>query len=218
MPDLPLVKICGVCDPSDARMAVAAGASHIGVIRVPGSRRTRPAEVAREVCVAGAGARRVGVYVDAPTATIVREADQLGLDVVQLHGSEEPQRVRLLRDRGFEVWKVVKPGRAEELLDAAYRYRDADLLLVEGASDRGPGGVGARFPWAEVAAAMDRLPPRVRIGVAGGLTAENVGRAVRRFRPALVDVSSGVESSLGHKNGARVRAFIAAVHAAAGGR
>jgi phosphoribosylanthranilate isomerase len=206
----PEVKICGVCDPADARLAVAAGATHVGVIRVPGSRRTRPAEVARDVCQAAAGARKVGVYVDAPTAAILREVEELGLDVVQLHGREGPERVEMLMSRGLEVWKVVKPERAEELLAAARRYETADMLLIEGRSVRGLGGVGARFPWAEIAAAMDRVPAGTLVGVGGGLNPDNVGQAVRRFRPSLVDVSSGVEREPGRKDPDLVRAFVRA--------
>jgi phosphoribosylanthranilate isomerase len=208
LPSWPDVKICGVCEPRDAEEAVAAGATHIGVIRIPGSRRTRPVPVARTVCEAAAGALRVGVYADAPLPTILREVETLGLDVVQLHGHEEPERAMSLAARGVEVWKVVKPERAEDLLTAARRYRGADLLLVEGRSDHGPWAAGSRFRWGEVAAAVDRLPPATLLGVAGGLTPENVGQAVRRFRPALVDVSSGVELTVGRKDPARVREFI----------
>lgn len=214
LPVHPDVKICGICDPSDAELAVEAGATHIGVIRVPGSRRTQTAAIAREVCAAAVGGRTVGVFVDASTATILREAELLGLDVIQLHGREGPERIEALTDHGYEVWKVVKPGSAEDLLTAARRYPSADLLLVEGRSDRGHGGVGARFPWGEVESAVDRLPPGTLLGVGGGLTPENVAGAVRRFRPALVDVSSGVERELCRKDGDRVRSFIRAARPA----
>jgi phosphoribosylanthranilate isomerase len=207
-PAWPDVKICGVCDPSDAAEAVTAGATHVGVIRIPASRRMRPLGVARSVCAAAAGALRVGVYADASLATILREVTALGLDVVQLHGGEGPERVAALVERGVEVWKTVKPGRAEDLLEAARRYEVADLLLVEGRSDLGLWGAGPRFRWSEVAAAVDRLPAGTLVGVAGGLTPENVAQAVRRFRPALVDVSAGVETGVGRKDAARVAEFI----------
>lgn len=216
VPVTPDVKICGICDPGDAALAVEAGATHIGVIRVPGSRRTKPLGIAREICEVVVGALRVGVYVDAPMATILREADVLGLDVIQLHGTESPEQVNTLSARGYEVWKVVKPVRAEELLEAARRYRSADLLLVEGRSERDHGGVGARFPWGEVAAAVERLPVGTLLGVGGGLTPENVAAAVRRFHPTLVDVSSGVESEVCRKDRDRVRMFIAAARSALG--
>ena len=217
-PRLPDVKICGVCDPGDAAEAVSAGATHVGVIRVPGSRRTRPAGIARQICDAAVGARRVGVYVNATTPTILREAERLGLDVIQLHGSEPPERVRVLTERGLEVWKVVKPARAEDLLEAARRYRSADLILVEGWSEKGHGGAGARFNWGEVAAAVDRLPVGTLLGVGGGLDPDNVAAAVRRFRPTLVDVSSGVERTPGQKDPDRVRAFVQSARRAGRGR
>jgi phosphoribosylanthranilate isomerase len=217
-PVWPDVKICGVCDASDAAEAVEAGATHVGVVRIPLSRRTRPLGVARGICAAAAGARRAGVYADASVATILREAEALGLDVVQLHGDEDPKRVELLVGRGVEVWKTVRPVRAEDVLDAARRYAAADVILVEGRSELNPRTPGSRFRWAEVAAAVDRLPPGTLLGVSGGLTAENVGQAVRRFRPAVVDVSAGVESSVGRKDAAKVSEFVRLARRSAGRR
>lgn len=214
---VPEVKICGICTPADAELAVAAGATHIGVIRVPGSRRTQSATIAREVCVAAAGARTVGVFVDASTETILREAEALGLDVIQLHGDEGPERIEPLSAFGYEVWKVVKPLGAEDLPSAARLYATADLLLVEGRSDRGHGGVGARFPWDEVADALARVPEGTVLGVGGGLTPDNVAEAVRRFRPAVVDVSSGVEREVCRKDPEKVREFIRSARSGAGG-
>lgn len=204
----PDVKICGVCEAGDAAEAVRAGATHVGVIRIPGCRRTRVLGQARAVCEAVVGARRVGVYADASMATVIRESESLGLDAVQLHGWEGPEWVETLAKRGLEVWKVVKPERAEDLLAAAKRYAEADLLLVQGRSDLGLWGMGTRFRWGEVAAAADRLPLGTLLGVGGGLTPENVGQAVRRFQPTLVDVCSGVESEVGRKDAGRVRQFI----------
>lgn len=204
----PDVKICGVCEPEDAALAVRCGATYIGVVRIPGLTRTRSLPAARAVCEATAGALRVGVYADASTSTMLREAEALGLDVVQLHGRETPERAESLARRGVEVWKAVKPRRAEDLLEAARRYAAADLLLVVGRSELDPATAGPRFRWGEVAAAADRLPVGTLLGVAGGLTPENVAQAVRRFRPALVDVSAGVEGVVGRKDVARMREFI----------
>lgn len=206
----PKVKICGVCEPADASYAVEAGATHVGMIRVPGSRRTRPLELAREVAAAAAGAKAVGVYVNASDPVITEEGAALGLDVIQLHGDEPPERVEALAGAGRAVWKVVKPRSAADLLTAAARYRSADLLLVDGWTARGEGGVGARFPWDEVEDAIAGLPEGTVLGVAGGLTPDNVAEAVRRFRPALVDVSSGVETAVGRKDPGLVRAFVQA--------
>ncbi|HUE77256.1 MAG TPA: hypothetical protein VMM83_04880 [Longimicrobiales bacterium] len=204
-----LVKICGLCRPHDAAVAADAGATHAGVIRVPGAARWRPPEAARAVLDAAPGVRRVGVFADAGRVAILAEASSLRLDVIQLHGDEPPEAVAALRSAGLEVWKAVKPTGADALLEAAGRYAEADLLLVDGASPRGMGGVGARFDRAALSATRDRLPPDTRLGLAGGLGPDDVGEAIRRFRPALVDVSSGVESRVGEKDEDRVRAFVA---------
>lgn len=212
----PDVKICGVCEPEDAALAVRCGATHIGVVRIPGLTRTRSLPGARAVCEASAGALRVGVYADASTSTMLREAEALGLDVVQLHGRETPERAESLARRGVEVWKAVKPSRAEDLLEAARRYAAADLLLVVGRSELDPATAGPRFRWGEVAAAADRLPVGTLLGVAGGLTPENVAQAVRRFRPVLVDVSAGVEGAVGRKDVARMREFVQCARGSSG--
>lgn len=209
------IKICGLCRVEDAAVAAASGATHGGVIRVPGTVRWRPVATARAVLDGGAGLRRVGVFADADVATVKGEAASLALDVVQLHGAESPGEVEALRGAGLEVWKVVKPADGAALLEAAARYAAADLLLIEGASEHGLGGVGAAFDWDALAGAVDRLPGDVRVGIAGGLTPENVAEAVRRFRPALVDVSSGVEEGVGRKEPELVRAFIRAARGGA---
>ncbi|MBW3554432.1 MAG: phosphoribosylanthranilate isomerase [Gemmatimonadetes bacterium] len=208
------MKICGLCRPEDAALAAGAGATHGGVIRVPGAARWRPLETARAVLDAGVGLRRVGVFVDAGADTVRAEAEALGLDVAQLHGTESPAEVESLRRAGLEVWKVVKPADAGGLLEAASRYAAADLLLVEGSSEAGAGGVGARFDWRILEDVLESLGPARRVGVAGGLTPANVAEAVRRLRPSLVDVSSGVERAPGEKDGERVRAFVARARAA----
>lgn len=210
-----LIKICGLCRRDDAAVAAGAGATHVGVIRVSGAARARPTAVARSVLAGARGCRRVGVFVDAPADVVLEDAGALSLDVAQLHGREDAMAVESLRSAGLEVWKVVKPATAGSLLELAERYAAADLLLVEGASARGHGGVGARFDWDGVEAVLERLPAGVRLGIAGGLTPDNVAEAVRRFRPALVDVSSGVESAPGEKDPERVRAFVARARAEA---
>lgn len=209
------IKICGLCRVEDAAFAAEAGATHAGVIRVPGTPRWRPLEEARAVLGAAAGLRRVGVFAGGDAAALRAEAASLELDVVQLHGDATPSLIVHLKGAGLEVWKVVKPADGEALLRAASRWADADLLLLEGSSPRGLGGVGARFDWAAVGAARERLPAGVRLGVAGGLEPGNVAEAVARLRPALVDVSSGVEAAVGEKDAGRVRAFVTRARAAA---
>jgi phosphoribosylanthranilate isomerase len=209
------VKICGVCSAADAALATAAGAAYIGVILAPGRARTRTLAEA-EAIFAGTAVQRVGVFVDAEPDEMLRAAERLALDVLQLHGSEPPElAARLAASAGAQVWKAVAVRRAADVRAAAADYVGAAQgILLDGWSPRGRGGVGAAFDWAEAAAFRPALPPGMTLVVAGGLDAGNVGRVIPLLRPDVVDVSSGVEESLCRKSAERTTAFIAAAHAA----
>jgi phosphoribosylanthranilate isomerase len=212
----PSVKFCGLTRRSDAALAASLGAAYGGVILAPGGKRSiTPAAAAglfRDLPLA-----RVGVFVDAGPDGVRRAADEAGLDVLQLHGAEPPSEVAALRAEGrWKVWKAVRPRSAAELRDALDRYRsDADALLLDGWSASAAGGTGARFPWEEISAYRDEIPDSLALVVAGGLTPGNVERAIALLRPAVVDVSSGVESAPGVKDPAAMPAFLEAVHRAA---
>ncbi|HEX6306700.1 MAG TPA: phosphoribosylanthranilate isomerase [Longimicrobiales bacterium] len=211
------VKICGVCRPEDARSAAAAGATYIGVILAPGRARTRSHVEAGAILDAG-GVRRVGVFVDEAPESVSAAARALDLDVVQLHGAERVDAIERIRASfSGEVWKAVRVRHAGDIAaDAAVYGTGVDALLLDGWSAAGHGGIGARFDW-EGIARSHAVPMGVRIVVAGGLTPENVADAVRLLRPAVVDVSSGVELSPGCKSPDRVRAFVAAARGVKGG-
>lgn len=211
------VKICGLCRAEDATHAVVAGATHVGVVLVPGSPREQTLESAAEILASAGGAKRVGVFVDAAPDAVLLAGESLKLDVLQLHGGESPDRVADLAGAGpWSVWKAVRPRTEAELDEALRLYGPvADGLLVDGYSGAGAGGVGARFPWEVLEAVRERVPQGLLLGVAGGLGPDNVGQAVRRLKPGLVDVSSGVEAELCRKDPAKVTAFVAAALAAA---
>lgn len=212
----PRVKICGLARRADAESAAAAGASFGGVILAPGGKRTvSPADAA--ALLAGLPLRRVGVFVDAPLGSLVRDAATAGLDVVQLHGDEDAAFVRALRSAGpWTLWKAVRPRTAEDFVAAVEEFAAVvDGLLLDGWSAAARGGTGHRFPWEEVARVRHLLGPGVELIAAGGLAADNVARAVALLSPAVVDVSSGVELSPGVKDPAAVAAFVAAARAAA---
>jgi phosphoribosylanthranilate isomerase len=203
------VKICGITSPEDARAAAAAGADAIGLVFWPGSPRALDVEAARRVADAVPPlVLRVGVFVDAPASEIDRVAAVVGLDVVQLHGSEMPEACRL---PGRRVLKALRVGEAFDP-EQALRYEGrAAGLLLDAAVGALPGGSGRSFDWSQAAA----LRPRVGfLMLAGGLTAANVGDAIARVRPDAVDVSSGVEVAPGRKDREKMRAFVAAVRAA----
>lgn len=211
------VKICGVCRPDDAAAAADAGADYIGVVLAPGYGRSRSPEAAAGIFGAADGVRRVGVFVDADLDALSAAGERFGLDVLQLHGGESPAIVKAAGRAGpWRVWKAVRPRGRADFVDALERYADvADALLLDGWSAHAAGGTGTRFPWQEVEAMRDAVPSGLGLIVAGGLTPETVGDAVRRLGPDVVDVSSGVERTTGVKDRARVRAFVERARAAA---
>lgn len=210
----PLVKICGVTRREDAECAVRSGASFVGVILAPGGKRTIARDRAADL-LDGIDARRVGVFVDASVDEMVAAALAIGLDVLQLHGSEAPEAAAELRAAGpWSVWKALRPRTADDFAHDAARYADpasVDGILLDGWSPDAPGGTGARFPWEAIARRRAVLPTEIALIAAGGLNPSNVSEAVRLLRPDVVDVSSGVERSPGIKDHDAVLGF---VHAA----
>ncbi|MBI4409908.1 MAG: N-(5'-phosphoribosyl)anthranilate isomerase [Gemmatimonadetes bacterium] len=213
---MPEVKICGVCRAEDAALAVAAGADYVGVVLSSGTPRARSLRQAVAIYAAASGLRRAGVFVNAAFEELCEAADRLRLDVLQLHGSEPPELVEAVRKAGpWSVWKAVRPrGRAEFLAALDMYHGAADAVLVDGFSARAPGGAGVRFRWELVARARSHVPAGLRFVIAGGLTPLNVGEAVRRLQPDVVDVSSGVEARVGEKSAELVHAFVAAARVA----
>lgn len=211
----PEVKICGLTRRADAEAAVEAGAAYLGVVLAPGGRRTVTPRAAG-VMLDALAATRVGVFVDAERDALLRAGERAGLRVLQLHGDEPPELAAALREAGYGVWKAVRVRGAADVAAAAERYAGTvDALLLDGYSPAAHGGTGTRFPWAEVGARLDALPPGTALVAAGGLDAGNVGEAARLLRPSAVDVSSGVETAPGIKDPAAIRDFAAAVRALA---
>jgi phosphoribosylanthranilate isomerase len=209
------VKICGLTRSLDAEYADAAGAEYLGVIFAGGPRERSPMH-ARDT-LAGRRARRVGVFGDQPVDAIATLVEMVGLQVVQLHADPAPERVEQVRAAtGAEVWAVVRSAdgtlrdEVEELCEAA------DALVIDALVAGGLGGSGVTVPWIRLGESLDALDYHPRIILAGGLTPENVAEAIDYVAPSVVDVSSGVESSPGIKDHARIRAFIAAVRSAGG--
>jgi len=210
MAAVPQVKICGLCRPADAAAAVAAGAAYVGVILTSGHRRSRTLEEAAAIYGAATGARRVGVFVDAPEHDVLEAARALRLDVLQLHGAESAAQVAALAGAGpWQVWKALRPRTVAELEEGVATYGAvAAALLVDGYDPAAAGGTGAPFPAAAAAVARRGLPAGVRFVAAGGLTPANVAAIVAAVAPDIVDVSSGVESAPCTKDPDRMHAFV----------
>lgn len=195
-----LIKICGLTRPGDAEAAIEAGADLLGFVFVPGTPRFVDPSMAiwiRDL----AGAETVGVFRDQELDSITAIRDLLGLDRVQLHG-EEPDS--WLDDLGPETLRRVQPRGADPWQRAAMLAGRCLPLFDPGAGD------GVPFDWKS----LRQRPTGLWVGVAGGLTPETVGEAVHAVRPAMVDVSTGVESEPGIKDPSRVADFVAAARAA----
>lgn len=205
----PAVKICGLTRVDDGVAAAAAGADYLGMIASPGYGRSAPPALGRALAAAS-GLPVVAVLVDEPRASAAKLAREAGASVLQLHGAESPEAVAALRAEGpWKLWKGLRVRSGEEVRDAIQRYGGVvDGLLLDGWHPRMVGGSGTRFPWEVVAPIREEFPAGVAFIAAGGLNPDNVGEAVERLRPDVVDVSSGVETAPGIKDPERIRSFI----------
>jgi phosphoribosylanthranilate isomerase len=198
------VKVCGITNREDARVAADAGADAIGLIFAESPRRVSVEQARGIASGLPEGILKVGVFVDAEPEEVLRIAREVGLDYAQLHGDEPPETLAEIRDGGVGVMKALRVRNAEAL--AAVERYEADLFLLDAWSAEARGGTGARFDW-ELAKS---LRGRDNIVVSGGLGPENVREAIEYFEPYGVDASSSLEERPGKKNGERVRRFVVA--------
>ena len=198
------VKVCGIKEPGDARVAAEAGADAIGLVFAESPRKVG-VERAREIAAAlPEGVLKVGVFVDAEPKEVLRISREVGLDYAQLHGDEEPETAAAIRDGGVGVIKALRVRDTASLREMV-RY-DTNFFLLDAFSEKVRGGTGTRFDW-ELAKAVRGY---ANILVSGGLTPENVREAIEFFEPYGVDASSSLEEKPGKKNDERVRRFVSA--------
>jgi len=215
------VKVCGITTIDDARLAAAAGADAIGLNFYRESPRfVSPEQAAAIAKATPEGVLKVGVFVNADTPTILRAWETVGFDLVQLHGDETPELVAELGVKGcppvVRAFRLDRRGLAalRQTIEACRRLGNPPVaVLVDALVPGAYGGTGQPADWSLLAerGPEDDFPPLV---LAGGLAPENVAEAIAQVRPHGVDVASGVESSRGHKDAARVRAFVEAARAA----
>jgi phosphoribosylanthranilate isomerase len=198
------VKICGVTSVADALAAAEAGADMIGLNFYEKSPRHVAPGTATEISRAlPPFVQRVGVFVNPAEDLVMRAIAECGLNLLQFHGDESSE---FCTQFGLMSMKAIRV-RDEASLQALADFQ-TDALLLDAHSQSGLGGTGEKFNWVLAVEAQKFGKP---IFLAGGLTPENVGEAVRKVRPFAVDVSSGVESVPGKKDAAKVRAFIQSV-------
>jgi phosphoribosylanthranilate isomerase len=205
------IKICGITSIDDALMALAAGADALGLNFVPSSRRVVDRATAAHIAEAiGERVELIAVVADRPQFELENLREATGIRWLQLHGGESVSDLELVLPEAF---KAVAIGNAEDALCAA--EFGGSRVLVDAKSSAALGGTGQRFDWSLVRS----LARRRDLIVAGGLTPDNVAEAVRALRPYGVDVASGVEATGNprKKDETKLRAFVAAVRAAAEG-
>lgn len=205
-PERVAVKICGITRGDEAHAIVAAGADALGINFWPQSKRfIALAEAAPWLRELAGTVPRVAVTVNA-TDDELRSLHESGvIDWIQLHGDETPERVRSLIQQGLPVFKALGV-KDRPMLEMAAAFASPTLLLDAYAPNE-YGGSGETMDWSLGAEAV-RLWTDRQIVLAGGLTPENVAEAVRQVHPAAVDVASGVETSPGRKDLAKVRTFL----------
>lgn len=206
------VKICGLRTAADVAAVAAAGAGYAGFVFFEKSpRHLTVAQAAQAAMAAPPGLCKVALVVDASDAALDDIVSGVPLDMIQLHGHESPERVAEVRARyGLPVMKAL--GLADEGdLAALLEYAlVADQLLIDAKPPKTgalPGGNGLTFDWRLLVGRKWLVPWML----AGGLTAQNVAEAVRLTGARQVDLSSGVESTPGVKDPAKIAAFMAAV-------
>lgn len=206
------VKICGLTTPDDARAAALEGAAYGGMVFYAKSPRYISVKAGAEIAAAaqgvGAGLRMVGLFVSPDNALVESAAKYANIDMLQLHGEESPARVaeirRIARKPVMKAVRIAGPGDIAQI--AAYE-RIADWILCDAKVDGAYGGTGQAFDWQLLKDYKFTKPWML----AGGLTAENVGAAIAALKPAVVDVSSGVETAPGQKDACKIRAFVDSV-------
>ena len=199
-----MVKVCGITNPADARVAAEAGADAVGFIFAESPRLVSAEETRRISIALPEDVLKVGVFVNHSPEEVLRAASEAGLDMAQLHGDETPETVAAIRAGGLPVMKALRVRNADDLADVE-RF-DADLFLLDAYSEKARGGTGERFDWP----LAKSLKGRGNIVVSGGLAPENVREAVDFFEPYGVDASSSLEDAPGKKNEESVRRFIVA--------
>lgn len=195
------VKICGITRREDALAAAYAGAHAIGLVfHAASPRHVLPAQ-ARAISLAlPPFVCAVGLFVDLPAAAVSAILREVPLQLLQFHGDESPDYCASF---GMPYIKAIRMRPEVDLLQFASRFSAARGLLLDTYTPAAPGGTGESFDWDRVHRGLP-LP----IVLAGGLTPDNVGAAVRAVRPWALDVSSGVERAKGIKDASMIAAFI----------
>jgi phosphoribosylanthranilate isomerase len=211
------IKICGTTNMEDALVAAEAGADALGFIFAESPRRIAPERAREIVAKLPAKIEKVGVFVN-PSLEYVREvAQQTGITRIQLQGDEDEAFVRAVGE-SLPLLRLTKTIQANEHLRESLQALNGsslmDSILLDSGTAVQRGGTGKVFDWQAAKGAIAQSGLKLHLIIAGGLNPENVGEALKLFRPWGVDVVSGVESRPGKKDADKTKNFVSAVRAA----
>ena len=203
-----VIKICGLREPETLKAAVEAGARFIGFVFYPPSPRyIAPAQAGELMRMLPSTVRSVGLFVDPTDETLENTIALAPVDMIQLHGSESPERVKDIREKLMRPIIKAIGVRHEPDLDSVKKYEPvSDWLLFDARPENAslPGGTGQSFDWSLLAEKTFTIPWML----SGGLDENNVQTALAALKPDAVDVSSGVERARGVKDSNKIKTFI----------
>lgn len=205
------VKICGIKDQENLNAATDAGAAYLGFVFFEKSPRNISYIVAKELAQnVPAGVCKVALTVNASTQALEELIEAVPLDMLQLHGTETPERVAEIRaDFGLPVMKAVGIADEDDLPALSEYMRVSDQILIDAKPPKTatlPGGNGLTFDWRLIAGRRWATPWML----AGGLTPSNVAEAIELTGATQVDVSTGVETAKGQKDPQMITEFLTA--------
>ena len=199
------VKVCGITRAEDALEAVRCGADAIGLVFYANSPRYVTAKQAQVIVAAiPPFISVVGLFVNASQTEIEAVLSQVRIDILQFHGDEDASECERIK---LPYFKAIRVKSDTNLLQCEVDFKGAKALLLDTFSEAAFGGTGHVFDWDLIPKNM--IKPLI---LAGGLTSENVGLAIKKVQPYAVDVSGGVEHSKGIKDAIKIAAFMQAVN------
>ncbi|MCF8473250.1 MAG: phosphoribosylanthranilate isomerase [Emcibacter sp.] len=207
-------KICGLTTPESLKAAIRTGARYVGFVFFEKSPRNLTAENAQKLAaMVPKSVVKTGVFVDPDDDFLGHILEHISLDLIQLHGSESPERIKAIKTQfNIPVMKAISVSEKSDI-DRAKQYESvADMLLFDAKpppsqNEALPGGNGLQFDWSLISG----TDWTISWMLSGGLDPQNVAEAIGISGANIVDVSSGVEDRPGHKSIPKIMAFMKAV-------
>ena len=208
------IKFCGTTSLGDAVASIEAGANALGFIFAPSQRRITPEKAQEIIAVLPREVEEIGVFLNAGAKQIRRVVDQVDLTGIQMHGDSDfaPEVYSYLPQSRRDSLRKIKTILIDETFEMTFDVAAAVPGVVDAWLFDSGAGSGQTFDWRAARAQLGERP--ARFAIAGGLTPENVAKAISTFKPWGVDVVSGVEREPGRKDPEKLRAFVAAVRRA----